>query len=82
MGTQSWNGGINCILATHHLYSRPTDNVADIIFHLCLLFMLRLCELCNVICVGNGSNATESIQSDHPEHGHTLPVVLFSAVLT
>ena len=25
---------------------------------------------------------TESVQSDHPVHGHTLPVVLFSAVLT
>jgi len=23
----------------------------------------------------NGSNATESVQSDHPVHGHTLPVV-------
>ena len=29
----------------------------------------------------NGSNATESVQSDHPVHGHTPPVVLFSAVL-
>ena len=30
----------------------------------------RLC------CVAkNGSNATESVQSDHPVHGHTLPVV-------
>jgi len=23
----------------------------------------------------NGSNATESVQSDHPVHGHTPPVV-------
>jgi len=23
----------------------------------------------------NESNATESVQSDHPVHGHTLPVV-------
>jgi len=23
----------------------------------------------------NGSNATESVQTDHPVHGHTLPVV-------
>jgi len=23
----------------------------------------------------NGSNATESVQSDHPVHGHTLTVV-------
>jgi len=30
----------------------------------------------------NGSNATGSIQSDHPVHGRTLPVVLFSALLT
>ena len=30
----------------------------------------------------NGSNATESVQSDHPVHGHTPPVVLFLAVLT
>ena len=28
------------------------------------------------------SNATESVQSDHPVHGHTPTVVLFSAVLT
>jgi len=30
----------------------------------------------------NGSNATESVQSDHPVHEHMLPVVLFSAVFT
>ena len=29
-----------------------------------------------------GSNATESVRSDHPVHGHTPLVVLFSAVLT
>jgi len=30
----------------------------------------------------NGSNTIENVQSDHPVHGHTLPVVLFSAVLS
>jgi len=32
----------------------------------------RTVVLCDKI---NGSNATESVQSDHPVHGHTLPVV-------
>jgi len=30
----------------------------------------------------NRSNATESVQNEHAVHGHTLPVVLFSAILT
>ena len=53
MVTQSWTGGTNCIFPTHHLYSRPT-NIADTHLchlHLCLLLTLRLCGLCNVICV-------------------------------
>jgi len=32
----------------------------------------ELVVLCGKI---NGSNATENVQSDHPVHGHTLPVV-------
>jgi len=31
----------------------------------------KLVVLCGKI---NGSNATESVQSDHPVHGHMLPV--------
>jgi len=30
---------------------------------------------CVVLQKINGSNATESVQTDHPVHGHTLPVV-------
>ena len=34
--------------------------------------LVLCCVLCGKI---NGSNATESVNSDHPVHGHKLPVV-------